>query len=228
MKPYYEDDQVTLYLGDCREITGWVTADVLVTDPPYGRGWRLNAGMANLDGRGRGRAHAGIAGDDDSSTRDAALALWGERPAVVFGDLLVPNPAGTAQVLVYAKPIDAGIRGARNGYRRDVEAIYLVGPWPLGVGGRTSVLRTRALVAGPKALSTRYGHPHAKPVDLMAELIGPTEGVIADPFTGAGSTLVAAKMLGRRAIGVELDEAYCEAAAKRLAEPDLFMIGDAS
>jgi len=221
--PYYADESVTLYLGDCREITAWLQADVLVTDPPYGRDWRSGSGMTNAEGRGLGsKPHGGILNDKDTTTRDAALALWGNRPAVVFGDPLRSAPVGSCQALVYAKPLDAGIKGAHAGFRRDVEMIYLVGSWPAGVGGRSSILTTGALVAGPRGLATRYRHPHAKPVDLLGDLIGTCPpGVVADPFAGSGSTLEAARMLGRRAIGVELDEACCERIAQRLSQGDL-------
>jgi site-specific DNA-methyltransferase (adenine-specific) len=217
---YYEDDSVKLYYGDClTEHREWLDADVLVTDPPYGRDWRSGSGMTNSHGRGRGSvAHGGIANDKDTSTRDAALEAWGDRLAIVFGDPLIIQPTGAVQVLPYIKPIDAGIKGARAGRRRDLENIYLVGPWPVGVGGRSSVITTNGLVAGPRGIGTRAGHPHAKPQDVMQELVDMAPGTIADPFTGSGSTLVAAKALGRKAIGVELEERYCEIAAKRLAQ----------
>lgn len=216
--PYYSDDLVTLYHGDCREVTEWLDADVLVTDPPYGRGWTSGQGMTNALGHGLGsKAHGGIAGDQDTATRDAALTMWAGRTGVVFGDLLISPPAGARQVLIYAKPIDAGVKGAHGGWRRDAEAIYLVGPWPVAVGGSTSVLSTAALVAGPRGLSVRYQHPHAKPLDLLSQLINRCPvGIVADPFAGSGSTLVAASHLGRRAIGVEVHEPYCELLAKRL------------
>jgi site-specific DNA-methyltransferase (adenine-specific) len=236
--PYYEDEWVTLYHGDCREVTAWLDADVLVTDPPYGRAWQSGSGMTNSEGRGQGsRPHGGIAGDKDTEVRDFALFLWGERRAVVFGDPLISAPRGARQALVYAKPMDAGIKGAHARFRRDVELIYLVGPWDVGVGGRSSVLTTSALVAGPRGLSVRYEHPHAKPVDLLEGLLAhifPYHGnaaeaaasaertVIADPFAGSGSALIAARHRGHRAIGVELEERYCEIAAKRLAQDTLF------
>lgn len=223
MAPYYEDDQVTLWHGDCREIIGWLAADVLVTDPPYGRGWTSGQGMTNSFGRGNGsKAHGGIANDQDCTTRDAALALWGDRLAIVFGDLLITQPAGAVQACIYAKPLDAGIKGARAGRRRDAEAIYLVGPWPAGVGGESSIIRTNGLVAGPRGIATRIGHPHAKPLDVMETLIGMCPpGAIVDPFAGSGSTLVAARQIGRRAVGVEIEERYCEVIASRLSQGTL-------
>lgn len=221
-RPYYQDEWVTLYHGDCREITAWLDADVLVTDPPYGRSWEAGSRLKNSNGQGLGSiAHGGIANDRDTTTRDSVLALWGERPGVVFGDLLIAQPRGAVQALIYAKPLDAGIKGARAGRRRDAEAIYLIGHWPAGVGGQTSIIRTRGLVAGPRGIGTRAGHPHAKPVDVMAELVGMTRGTVADPFAGSGSTLVAAKLQGRRAVAVELEERYCERAARRLSQDAL-------
>ena len=87
--PYYEDDQVTLYHGDCREITEWLEADVLVTDPPYGM---------NFQSGHRRETFAKIAGDDDTAVRDAVAAMWGpDRPALMFGRWSVPAPAGERQ-----------------------------------------------------------------------------------------------------------------------------------
>lgn len=227
MKPYYSDESVTLFHGDCLEITDWLEADALVTDPPYGRGWVSGSGMTNSHGRGLGsKASGGIANDGDTKVRDAALYEWHGRvpddrdalPAIVFGDPLIAQPGRAVQALVYAKAADAGIKGARAGMRRDVEMIYLCGYWPSAVGGRSSILRSRRWVAGPTAPATVHGHPHAKPTDLLEDLVGLTSGVIADPFAGSGSTLVAARNLGRKAIGVEIEERYCEVIAKRLSQ----------
>lgn len=220
MTPYWEDDHVRLYLGDCREIDAWLAADVLVTDPPYGRAWRQGR---HWDPRHTDDRHGGIDGDMDTSARDDVLAMWGDRPAVVFGDLMLAPPPGNKLTLVYRKPPNAGTRGAIGGFRRDAEAVYLLGKWLSGLGGTSSVIATGARSQGnPSSAQGRYGHPHAKPVDVMETLIAAClPGVIADPFAGSGSTLVAARNLGRRAIGVEIDERYAEAAAKRLAQAPL-------
>jgi DNA modification methylase len=223
--PYYADEFVTLYHGDCREVTDWLAADVLVTDPPYGRAWkqgRTRRGVIADD------SHPGIAGDLDTTTRDAALALWGQRRAIAFGDLMLSPPVGAKQVCVYRKPIDAGNKGTFAGMRRDIEAIYLIGPWPAGLNGTSSVIATNGSLQGTlNGMAGRYGHPHAKPLDVMQTLIAKTEGVVADPFAGSGSTLVAAKHLGRHAVGVELDERYCEITARRL-DQGVLTFGDAS
>ena len=223
MSLYYKDDFVELYHGDClTEHREWLDADVLVTDPPYGRNWS-SSGMKG--GRRPGGAlrksapREGIQGDKDTQTRDKALKMWGGRVGVCFGDLMLKPPKETRQVLVYVKPGDAGIRGTTAGFRRDVEAVYLVGPWSSGISGRSSVLTTGARqVGGPIGVGTVAGHPHAKPLDLLEVLVSLSPGVVADPFAGSASTLVAAKRLGRKAIGVELEERYCEIAANRLSQ----------
>ena len=217
MKPYYQDDLVTLYHGDCLEIPEWVTADVLVTDPPYGRDWKQGD-----TGRGRGWAsdnHKGIANDTTTETRDAALAIWGTaKPALAFGDLMIAPPSTIKHVLIYNKGDSAGFTGAVGGYRRNVEAIYLIGSgWGSGLGGRSAIVSTSVSAGGNLARLT--GHPHTKPIDVMGALLAASPpGVVADPFAGSGATLVAARNLGRRAIGVELEERYCEIIAKRLSQ----------
>jgi len=146
---------------------------------------------------------------------------------MVFGHLQLAPPAGTQHVLIYRKPPDAGGRGGAAGFRRDAEAVYLLGDWQAGgLGGQTSILETGARSAGnPSGLAARYGHPHAKPVDVMERLCLAAWHcgceVIADPFAGSGSTLIAARNLGLRAVGVEIHEPYAERAAMRLAQSAL-------
>jgi hypothetical protein len=215
-QPYYADDDVTLYLGDCREITEWLAADVLVTDPPYGIAFKRGKGFSRWDHGARS-----IEGDGSTDSRDAALVAWGDGPAAVFGSFYAPPPAGVRHVLVYRKPVDTGVVGSLLGWRRDVEPVYLVGSWPRRPAVRSSLLVTGARSSGNRhsGIAGRYGHPHAKPVDLLEALIGQCPpGVVADPFAGSGSTLIAARNSGRRAIGVEVDERYCEAIVRRLAQ----------
>lgn len=231
--PYFDDGTVTLYHGDCRHITHWLNADVLVTDPPYGRDWKQGNGMPAHGRRApqqRDYSHNGIPGDKDTTTRDTILAMWGpDRPAILFGDLMMPPPPDTKQVLIYGKAPDAGSRGTTAGFRRDTEAIYLVGPWPSGIGGRSSILITNARVQGSNhGVAARAGHPHAKPLDVMQELLAHCPpGAVADPFAGSGSTLIAARHLGRRAIGVEITEKNVRTSARRLAQRELDLSGAA-
>lgn len=216
MTPYYEADGVTIYHGDCRAVDAWLTADVLVTDPPYGRSWRQ--GDTNTARGWAPTNHAGIANDAGTGERDFVLAAWGSRPALVFGDLMVPPPPHVKHVLIYDKGRSAGFTGSIAGFRRNAEAIFVLGSgWKSGLGGASCVLTTAVSTGGNLARQT--GHPHTKPLDLMEKLVAISPpGVVADPFMGSGTTLVAAASLGRRAIGVEVDERYCEVAANRLAQ----------
>lgn len=221
MSLYYEDDLVTLYYGDCRDLVNWTSADVLVTDPPYGRAWKQgNIKEARWLKAQDSDAHAGIANDLDTTVRDHALQIWGDRPWVAFGDLMLAPPAGTRLTSVYWKDSGtSGFRGAIAGVRRDAEAIYFGGPHKSGLGGRSSVFRFGGSVSGSHGLTGLTGHPHTKPEGLMETLIGLCPpGVIADPFAGSGSTLIAARNLGRKVIGVELEEKYCELIVKRLSQ----------
>ena len=217
-EPFYQDDYVTLYHGDCLEHPEWWTdADVLVTDPPYGIWW-TQPDLPNTQAGKRGKLgslhkNLGIRGDENTEVRDCALTLWREKPGIVFSAWreLVP---GARQILTWKKPPTTGVIGATYGYRKDTEAICLLGQLPKRPVQRSSVLETHGSNTGYQDGS----HPHMKPVALMEMLIEWTEGVVADPFAGSGSTLVAAKLLGRRAVGVELEEKYCEIAARRLSQ----------
>ena len=211
---YYSDDHVAIAHGDCLELLPRLEgrADVLVTDPPYGIGWKRGVNHARKSG-----AHSGIANDQDTSVRDAALEVWGDRPGVVFGSFYAPFPAHIRQVLVWKKPGDAGVVGSTTGYRRDAEPVFLTGTWPLRSVERSSVLPAGA--GGIAATAAATGHPHTKPLALMRSLIeAAPDGVVLDPFAGSGSTLVAAKELGRKAIGIELEEKYCTIAAERCSQ----------
>lgn len=218
---YYQDDHVTLYHGDClTEHREWLAADVLVTDPPYGIGWKRGAGTGPKNQRGqRDEGHRGIANDQDTSVRDEVVKAWAGRPALAFGSINAPLPPNLKHVLYWQKPDNAGVIGATTGWRKDVELVFVCGTWPRRSATRTSVLRSFGSIGGSSSPAGSTGHPHSKPIGLMQSLIADCPpGTIADPFAGSGSTLVAAKALGRKVIGVELEERYCEIIAKRCAQ----------
>lgn len=210
VEPYYVDEHVQLYQGDCREIDAWLSADVLVTDPPYGMSLRSRWGgdFADLE----------IAGDRDVSVRNAALSAWGQKPALVFGRWSVPRPTATRALLIWDKGEHTGMGDLNLPWKPDFEEIYVLGKGFTGKRG-SSILRH---LAPPPAKSQGRHHPTEKPLSVLTTLLGKCpDGVVADPFAGSGSTLVAAKILGRRAIGVELEEKYCEVAARRLMQDTL-------
>lgn len=222
MSLYYEDDYVTLYHGDClTEHREWLLADVLVTDPPYGIGWAHHGG--GLGKKTKTTKHAGIQNDQDATARDDALSAFGAKPGIIFGSFRAPFPASTKQTLVWQKPVDAGVVGSTTGYRTDTELIFLTGKHPKRPPSRSSVLESQGGMARYKT-----EHPHSKPTAILERLIEWTLGTVADPFAGSGSTLVASKAMGRKAIGVELEEKYCEIIAKRCAQEVLDIFGGAA
>lgn len=210
MSLYYQDDSITLYHGDClTEHRQWLEADVLVTDPPYGVSY--TSGWVE----GRKRNTTGIANDRNPAIRDAALGAWGNRPYIAFGSWRVPKPANVRQMLIWDKGDDPGTGDLTMPWGSSFEEIYVSGKGKVWQGGRTvAVLRI-----GKPLGDDRPNHPTPKPVPLMERLIEKCPpGVIADPFAGSGATLLAVKNLGRKAIGVELEERYCEIIAKRCAQ----------
>ena len=213
--PYYSDDAVTLYHGDCREVTAWLDADVLVTDPPYGVKWESGQ-FSNA----RNAERVAIANDENAAARDDILVMWGDRPALVFGSWRVPRPKCNNR-LIWHKAANIPGRRAHAWFAAD-EEVYVIGT---GFTGKPeqNVLVTRDRRDGAHGEVAKIGHPTPKPVSLMGRLIAKCPpGVIADPFAGAGATLLAAKINGRHAIGVEIDERYAEIAARRLSQDVLF------
>ena len=209
--PYYSDDHVTLWHGDCLELADvWTGADVLVTDPPYGTQFSAanpKGGYGRRQNAGLGPEGFVIANDGTTATRDVALGLWGARPAVLFGSPRLADPPGEWEDRLVWDKQRPGMNG--GAFRYTHEAIY----------ARGLVRANNSTFSILTAFPEQSDHIHAKPVQLMSVLLSTCPpGAIADPFAGSGSTGVAAKALGRRAILVELEERYCEIAARRLSQ----------
>jgi hypothetical protein len=145
MSLYYEDEFVQLHHGDCRAVRGWTTADVLVTDPPYGIAW--SAPERKAKGH-TSRAHDGIANDHDLEALTDVLSMWGDKPAAVFGSPVGGKPPEVKQTLVWQKSPDSGFFGTVGGFRRDWEAVHLTGKWPPGPAERSSVYRQQTGLPG--------------------------------------------------------------------------------
>jgi site-specific DNA-methyltransferase (adenine-specific) len=220
-QPYYTDDQVTLYHGDCLDIDAWLDADVLVTDPPYGMAWE-SGHMYDRPAVAKQVKQYGlrqsVAGDNDIAVRDDVLEAWGDKPAAIFGTWRQPRPPATRHRLIWDKQGRYPGLASAAFYPAD-EEIYIWGDGWTSSPPQRSVITTHEMRSGANSETARLGHPTPKPVQLLEIIIGKAPpGVIADPFAGAGSTLLAARNLGRRAIGVELEERYCEIIARRLAQ----------
>lgn len=221
MKPYYADDKVTLYHGDCREVSEWLAADVLITDPPYGIAYHSGGPRTNNAGVRSVTEVRTVSGDADASARDKALEMWGDRPALVFGSWRVARPSGVRQRLIWHKRNTNPGLGSTPWASAD-EEIYVLGAGFVGAREQ-NVLVTYEARASAGGLAALIGHPTPKPTGLMERLVAKCPpGVIADPFAGSGSTLVAARAQGRKAIGVEIEERYCEDIARRLDQGVLF------
>lgn len=201
MTPYFSENGITIYHGDCREILPSISAgSVVVTDQPYGTGWARGGGKQGEFIAKRERPEW-----DVFDTGWVALARDAKRiaaftPCARLEEMTaaVDEPA----ILYYLK---TNVRpGAKN-----IEPI-VVSPPPARKPWRIEAYNGDAPF-----------HPCQKPNPVMCWLIGVTADhgdFIVDPFMGSGSTLRAAKDLGFRAVGIELDERYCEIAARRLGQ----------
>lgn len=217
MTPYYDHDGVTIYHGDCREVMPSIHADVMVTDPPYGIGYRSGRSSplyGEVAARYQSAEGDAVEGDADTALRDEVLAAWSPLPALVFGSYRAPSPAGYRTVLVWDKGDASGMGDLSIPWKPSWELIFVIGTGFVGA-------RTGGVLRGyvPPRVSMGRCHPNEKPVDLLRQLVLKCPlGDVVDPFMGSGTTLRAAKDCGRKAIGIEVEERYCEMAAKRLAQ----------
>lgn len=215
MTPYFDDGQCVIYYGDCREFLPSIEADVLVTDPPYD----IHAGQGG--GCFGSREHLVRTGGFTDGGVDYAF-MDGARNWFVFcsrkqlPELLTRAAAMPRWNLVtWCKPNP--VPTCNNKYLPDVEFI-IHGFQPGRLFGTMAVKSSFALMSSG---GKETAHPNEKPLPLLAKLVtlGSLPGeTVLDPFMGSGTTLRAAKDLGRRAIGIEIEERYCEIAAKRLSQ----------
>lgn len=222
-KPYYDDGVVTIYHGDSREILPAISADVVLTDPPYG---------------------VGVDYADYRDSLENLTALIGQTlPLMLAAAPVVALTPGVGNVHLWPSPywiliwrqLNALSSTGRWGFN-EWQPVLVWGKDPFlvrGRGRRPDVIETSAgLDAEAKWL--RQQHPCPKPLPSWKQIflrVSPDEGdVIVDPFMGVGTTLAVAKGTGRRAIGIELSERYCEIAAERVAQETLLfrVAGDAA
>jgi site-specific DNA-methyltransferase (adenine-specific) len=205
MTPYYDDGYVTLYHGDCREILpGQPRCESIVTDPVWPN------------------ATVPMAGVDDPA--NLFVAMWDalpalpDRAAIQLGcdtdpRFLLHVPAGLAFFRVaWLEVVLMGYRG-RLGHTGDVG--YLFGaPPPSRPGAR--IIPGRCIDPSPNGKQAKHPCPRKlRHVEWLVNWWSALDDVVLDPFAGSGTTLLAAKRLGRKAVGVEVEERHCEETAMR-------------
>jgi DNA modification methylase len=217
-KPYYEHDGITLYHGDCREILPELeseTFDLALTDPPY---------LVSYSGRW-GSDWEPIAGDCDPSW---VLPVYADLFRVLKPDSMCLSFYGWPQAeiflsswrLVGFRPISVFVLVKRRiglGYftRAQHEQAYLLAK---GRPQKPTVAPSDVLDWETPSVSL---HPNQKPVGAISKLLSSfsnESSYIIDPFSGSGTTLVAARMCGRKAVGIEIEKRSCEIAAMRLSQ----------
>jgi site-specific DNA-methyltransferase (adenine-specific) len=229
-KPYYQDEAVTIYHGDCRSLLPGLRWDVTITDPPYDEQVHSRGGsVVRYDG-GPDIAKLPFAPLENPSAIAALIAAGCTRWALVFCAVrqierwalgFEGSSWNVPRVMAWVKP-DASpqFSGDRPGH--GFESIILahpVGKTRWNGGGHKGVFTHNRMDYDSGSL-----HPTQKPLKLMRQLVQlfSDEGeTILDPFMGSGTTLRAAKDLGRKAIGIEIEERWCEVAANRMAQAAL-------
>jgi site-specific DNA-methyltransferase (adenine-specific) len=227
----YQSPRCTLYAGDCADAVGILpTVDLLCADPPYGVGFvsKLNAYHRNRFGP--------LLGDDGTLNVPSLLGalvrahLQTKRHVYVFGyrpdQLADPLQLGGTAELIWDKQCGGGLGDLSipwgPAHERLTFGVHISSAKARADnGGRMAArLRSGSILRHPRKFGTQVNrHPTEKPVSLMAELIESSTRrgeTVLDPFAGSGSTLVAALLTGRHAIGIELDERYVAVAIDRI------------
>lgn len=220
MQPYYSDDAVTLYLGDCREVWAAIASpvDLLLTDPPYGIDSVKKDGKMGGSVAASNRVYERVHGDD--APLDPTWLLGIGRRRMIWGaeHFTTGIPSG-GRLLVWDKR-----EGTASNDLADIETA-----WD-SAGGPSRLYHHRQM----GMIHDGYGdvdrwHPNQKPLAVMlwCLLLAPEARVVLDLYAGSGTVLRAAKDLGRQAIGVEINESYCERIAVRMSQGVLSLGGAA-
>jgi len=210
MKPYYEKSGIVIYHGDCREVLPELpVCDLLLTDPPYGMSYKSNRSPSHLQ-------KGGIVGDDAMPEWLWDIPYNVARMIFCRWDNLMQIPKPKS-FIVWDKGVHS-MGDLEHEFGRQWEGVaFYDGPSHSFTKRPTDVIR--AMRVSPNEMV----HPTQKPIECLTPLIlAHPVGTILDPFMGSGTTLVAAKNLNRDAIGVEIEERFCEVAALRLAQDNLF------
>lgn len=206
MKPYYEHGGIVIYHGDCREVLPSLGAvDLVLTDPPYNLGRAYTGGFD--DAKGEAEWQAWI---------DSVVPLLLRAANTV---LLTP---GIANLAHYLKHEPRWVLAWHKPFSMSHSPVGFNNWEPILFWGKWRKKRYSDYICAPLVKRGEVaGHDCPKPLALFAALVewNSTSGeLVLDPFMGSGTTLRAAKDLGRKAIGIEIEERYCEIAAKRLAQ----------
>ncbi len=236
MKPYYEDDAVTIYHGDSFDILHNLDGiGAVITDPPYSSGGAFRSDRAqqtsvkyvNSDTQAYRPEFAGDNRDQRSFFAWASLWLNAARNASVPGAVLA-SFIDWRQLPVLSDAVQAGgwsWRGVAvwsKGFGRPTPGRFSNAAEYVVWGSNGPMAQREAYPPGVFQCSTVSDRDHIaqKPEEVMRWVmqIAPPHAVVLDPFMGSGTTLRAAKDCGHKAIGIEVDEAYCEIAANRMAQ----------
>lgn len=207
MKPYYEEDGIVIYHGDCREILPQLEpVDLVLTDPPYNCGKDYGSYKDNLSDSDYVDFMSNVA---SQSRRLAMNQAW---VAPRYKMLMWLNIFPEAHIVVVRRGASGPFRG---GWSDQFETVLTTGRPNECISDLWDDIRLKG--EGYFFREETYNHPGYTPYKIMLRCarVLSKESVI-DPFCGTGTTLRAAKDLGRKAIGIEIEEKYCEIAAKRL------------
>jgi site-specific DNA-methyltransferase (adenine-specific) len=219
MKPYYKKDGITLYHGDCRDVMRGMESDSVdfaLTDPPYivsyKSRWGKNRGVIQGDSDGRWLAPVFSELWRILAPDSLCLSFYGWPHADAF--MTVWKLVGFMPVsqIVFVK----NVWGLGYFSRAQHDAAYL-----LAKGNPKKPANAISDVVDWRRVS-KAEHPNQKPLGAITTLVAgfaAEPSRLIDPFCGSGTTLVAARDLGHQAIGIEVEERYCEIAAKRLSQP---------